>query len=121
MTSPDLNVTDGIGAYGQAWLEPDATRRRELLEQAWAPGAVYCDPLAYVEGAEALSEHIGETQASLSAGRVEVTGEATRHHDSAHFPWAIRDAGGATVMTGFDVVQLDDEGRITRLTGFFDA
>ncbi len=60
-------------------------------------------------------------QASLPGGRVEVTAEAVRHHDSAHFPWAITDASGARVMTGFDVVQLDAQGRITRLTGFFDA
>ena len=104
-----MNESDGIGAYGQAWLEPDEGRRRELLERAWAPDAVSCDPLALVQGREALSEHI------------EVTAQAVRHHDSAHFPWPLRDAGGATVMTGFDVVQLDDRGRITGLTGFFDA
>jgi hypothetical protein len=115
-----MNEVDGIGAYGEAWLEADAQRRAELLERAWAPDAVYCDPLALVRGRDALSEHIGETQAGLAGGRIEVTAEATRHHDSAHFPWAIRDQGGATVLTGFDVVQLDDAGRITRLTGFFD-
>ena len=116
-----MNDRDGIGAYGAAWLEEDETRRRALLERAWAPDAVYCDPLAFVVGREALVRHIGGTQAGLGGGRIEVTGEAVRHHDSAHFPWPLRDAGGATVMTGFDVVQLDDRGRITRLTGFFDA
>ena len=116
-----MNDTDGIGAYGEAWVEPDPARRLTLLERAWAPDAVYCDPLALVQGREALSEHIGQTQAGLQGGRIEVTAEAVRHHDSAHFPWALRDAGGTTVMTGFDVVQLDDGGRITRLTGFFDA
>ena len=115
-----MNDSDGIGPYGQAWLETDDDARRALLERAWAPGAVYCDPLAHVVGAEALSEHIAETQRSLAGGRVEVTAEATRHHDSAHFPWAITAPDGSTVMTGFDVVQLDERGRITRLTGFFD-
>ena len=116
-----MNGLDGIGAYGEAWTEPDPARRLALLERAWAPDAVYCDPLALVQGRQALSEHIGQTQDGLQGGRIEVTAEAVRHHDSAHFPWALRDAAGATVMTGFDVVQLDDEGRITRLTGFFDA
>ena len=115
-----MNDIDGIGAYGDAWLEPDEARREALLERAWAPEAVYCDPLAVVRGRAELSGHIAATQHSLDGGRVEVTAEAVRHHDSAFFPWAIRDAGGATVMTGFDVVQLDEDGRITRLTGFFD-
>lgn len=116
-----MNESDGIGAYGQAWLEPDPDRRLALLERAWAVGAVYCDPLAFVTGGQGLSDHIGQTQDSLNGGQVSVTAEATRHHDSAHFPWAITDASGAPVMSGFDVVQLDDDGRITRLTGFFDA
>lgn len=116
-----MNETDGIGAYGHAWVETDPQRRAALLERAWAPDAVYCDPLAHVQGREALSDHIAGTQATLSGGRIVVTAEAVRHHDSAHFPWAMLDADGGTVMTGFDVVQLDGEGRITRLTGFFDA
>ena len=117
----DLNSRDGIGAYGQAWLETDPQERRRLLERAWAPGAVYCDPLDHVEGRDALSRHIAATQAALAGGRVAVTSTPVRHHDSAFFRWAITDAGGAVVLTGFDVVQLDDDGRIARLTGFFDT
>ncbi len=116
-----MNDVDGIGAYGQAWLEPDPDQRLALLERAWAEDAVYCDPLDHVVGRAALSAHIGGFQESMPGGRVEVTGEAVRHHDSAHFPWAITDAAGTQVLTGFDVVQLDEQGRITRLTGFFDA
>jgi hypothetical protein len=32
-----VNETDGIGAYGEAWLEPDARAGAALLERAWAP------------------------------------------------------------------------------------
>lgn len=31
-----MNEIDGIGAYGQAWLETDPERRAALLERAWA-------------------------------------------------------------------------------------
>jgi hypothetical protein len=77
--------------------------------------------LDHVVGREALVAHIGGFQQSMAGGRVEVTGEAVRHHDSAHFRWAMTDAAGTLVLTGFDVVQLDEQGRITRLTGFFDG
>ena len=70
---------------------------------------------------DALAAHIGTTQAGLSGGRIAVTSEPVRHHDSAFFRWTMTDAGGATVMTGFDVVQLAADGRIARLTGFFDS
>ena len=112
---------DPITAYGQAWLAVDAEERRALLEVAWAPDAVYCDPLDHLEGREALAQHIGATQVALAGGQIAVTSTPVRHHDSAFFRWTMTDAAGATVMTGFDVVQLDDDGRIARLTGFFDV
>ena len=115
-----MNQTDPIAAYGAAWLETDEGRRLSLLETAWAPDAVYCDPIDRVEGRDALSLHIAATQAQLDGGRVEVTTEPVRHHDSAFFRWSMVDASGGTVLTGWDVVQLDDDGRIARLTGFFD-
>ena len=112
---------ESIAAYGAAWVEPDATARRTLLEQAWAADAVYCDPTAVVTGREALSDHIGGFQAAMPGGRIQVTSEPVLHHDSAFFRWSLTDADGATVMTGFDVVQLDRTGLIARLTGFFDS
>ena len=82
---------------------------------AWAPGAVYCDPLDRVEGRDALSRHIAATQVALAGGRIAVTSTPVRHHDSAFFRWTMTDAAGAVALTGFDVVQLDDDGRIARL------
>lgn len=112
---------DPIAAYAEAWREPDAARRAELLERAWADGAVYCDPLDLVAGRAALVEHIGATQASLPGVSIEVTSEPVRHHDSAFFRWTMTADDGQVVLSGFDVVQLGDDGRIARLTGFFDT
>ena len=111
---------DPITAYGEAWLAVDEDERRALLEVAWAPDAVYCDPLDRVAGRDALSRHIAATLAALPGGRVTVTTEPARHHDAAFFRWSMTDATGATLLTGFDVVQLAEDGRIARLTGFFD-
>ena len=113
-------MTDPLTAYGDAWTETDARRRLALLELAWADGAVYCDPLDRVVGRDALAAHIAATQAALPGVQVAVTTEPVRHHDAAFFRWSMTDASGATLMTGFDVVQLADDGRIARLTGFFD-
>jgi hypothetical protein len=112
---------DPITAYGEAWLAVDEDERRALLEVAWAPDAVYSDPLDHLQGREALGRHIGATQVALAGGRIAVTSTPVRHHDSAFFRWTMTDAAGATALTGFDVVQLDDQGRIARLTGFFDT
>ena len=115
-----MTATDPLTAYGAAWLAIDERSRLALLETAWADGAVYCDPVDRVAGREALAAHIAATQAVLRGGRVAVTTEPVRHHDSAFFRWSMTDAEGAPVLSGFDVVQLDEDGRIARLTGFFD-
>jgi len=112
---------DPIAAYGAAWLETDDARRLELLERAWDDDAVYCDPLDRVVGRQALADHIAATQAALPGGSIAITTEPVRHHDAAFFRWAMRDAAGTTVLTGFDVVQLREDGAIARLTGFFDT
>lgn len=115
-----MSRTDPIAAYAAAWVTTDGAERLAHLETAWATDAVYCDPLARVEGRQALSDHIAGTQAAIAGGRIDVTSEPVRHHDSAFFRWTMTDADGGTVMTGWDVVLLDDDGRIARLTGFFD-
>jgi hypothetical protein len=116
-----MSEIDSISAYGAAWLETDEARRRALLDAAWERDAVYCDPVDRVVGRDALAKHIAATHEMLPGGRVEVTTEPVRHHDAAFFRWAMTDGAGATVLTGFDVVQLSEDGRIARLTGFFDA
>ena len=63
---------DPITAYGSAWLAVDEDERTALLEVAWAPDAVYCDPLDRLEGREALGRHIGATQAALAGGQIAV-------------------------------------------------
>ena len=110
-----------VDAYGAAWLETDEAARRRHLERAWQDDAVYSDPLAHVDGRDALGAHIGGTQASLPGSRIAVTSAPVAHHDSAFFRWTMTDASGAVLVTGFDVVQLGADGRIARLTGFFDA
>jgi hypothetical protein len=112
---------DPIAAYGAAWQETDPQRRLQLLERAWHSDAVYADPIDRVEGRDALAQHIAATQAALPGVRIALTSEPVRHHDAAFFRWSMTDASGSTVLTGFDVVQLAEDGRIARLTGFFDT
>ena len=115
-----MTPDDPIAAYAAAWVETDPQHRRALLETAWADDGVYSDPLDHLTGRQALADHIGGTQAQLAGGQIAVTTEPVRHHDSAFFRWTMTDPSGAVALTGWDVVQLDDAGRIVRLTGFFD-
>jgi hypothetical protein len=40
------------------------------------------------------------------------------HHDVVRYAWEIR-GGGELVLPGFDVIELDEAGRVLRVLGFF--
>jgi hypothetical protein len=42
------------------------------------------------------------------------------HHDQARFTWNLGPAGEEPPVVGFDVAELDADGRIQRVLGFID-
>ena len=41
------------------------------------------------------------------------------HHGQLRYAWELVAPGGAVVLTGLDVAELADDGRLARVTGFF--
>lgn len=107
--------------YFDMWNVDDAAARRELVARVWSVDAQSTDPLADVRGHQAIEQHVLNVRARFPGHRVTRTGEVDGHHDRLRFPWALRDAQGATVMTGIDCVRLTDDGRFAELVGYFDA
>ena len=105
---------DPITAYGQAWTTADEDERRALLEVAWAPDAVYCDPLDRLEGRAALGRHIGATQAALAGGQAEAPDR--RLHPGVQPGVAERGAAivGQSVSAGVTHEQRDTQCRFQR-------
>lgn len=114
-----MEVAEVIGAYGEAWTEPDPARRAELLERAWADDGVYCDPTTTVSGRAAMERHIAGFGARLPGCTIVVTSAIDAHDGYARFGWEIRDGSGAAVGEGTDFAVLGPDGRIQRIVGFF--
>jgi hypothetical protein len=112
-------VPETVHAYGAAWNETDAERRRRLLELAWAEHGVYLDPTAHVEGRAALHAHIAGFHAQMPGARLSLTSGVDEHHGRIRFTWVMRGADGATVVEGVDFGDLDADGRLVRIVGFF--
>jgi hypothetical protein len=110
-----------IEAYAAAWHEHDVDARRALLESAWADDGVYCDPLATVEGREALIAHIGGFHAQQPGTRIETTSRVDEHDGHVRFAFRVIDAQGAVVFEGMDYGRLGSDGRLERIVGFFGA
>ena len=114
-----MTPEETIALYGGSWNEHDAGARRRALASCWAPDGVYCDPTVVVEGLDALVAHIGRFHERMPGHGLVVTSNVTEHHGWLTFGWRILDPGGTTVLDGFDVGELDGDGRLTRIVGFF--
>jgi hypothetical protein len=114
-----MDAAEAVITYGASWNEPDVERRRSMLEQVWADDGVYTDPTVELPGREALIEHISGFQQSFAGARIEPTSGVEVHHGWLRFSWSMLDGSGTVLTEGFDVGQLDDDGRIKLIVGFF--
>lgn len=108
-----------IDTYCSAWCEPDALRRRAILDAIWAPGATYTDPTVHAVGAEALCDHIGRVVAKRPGARIERTSAVDSHHGLARFAWHLVQADGTALPDGIDFAEIAVDGRLARIVGFF--
>ena len=108
-----------VRTYVQAWHERDETTRRRLLEQSWAEDGVYTDPDSTIEGRAALIEAIADFHQRRPDVRIEVRSPVDGFGRHFRFVWATVDGDDEVLREGIDVGQLDEDGRITSIVGFF--
>jgi hypothetical protein len=47
------------------------------------------------------------------------TSEVDAHHTFGRYSWVLVAPDGVTAVSGTDIVEVDDQGRLTRIVGFF--
>ena len=107
-------------AYVAAWNEMDLGKRRMLLETSWAENGIYSDPTAQVSGREALVQHLGRLIEHFADQRVLLTSGVDEHHGLIQFTWARVGSDGKKIRKGIDFGEVGADGRLVRITGFFD-
>jgi hypothetical protein len=110
---------DTARAYIAAWNAQDPAQRQAAVAAVFAPDATYTDPLATVTGAAAIADLIAAVQQQFAGCAFRLSGPVDGHHDQARFTWTLG-PGQDELVVGFDVVRLDDAGRITEVLGFLD-
>jgi hypothetical protein len=120
-----LSLLDGEGSdeppsvlddYVALWNEPDAARREDLLV-VFATDGRYVDPTVDVSGREAFAAHLAAFRDTQAGTTLALTGGVRQAGDWYLFEWTMQSGGRTT--PGTDVVQLDDEGRVALVAGFF--
>jgi hypothetical protein len=123
MTIHDTDTTTArtttIDTHLAAYCEPDAERRAAMVASVWAPdGALVDPPFDGVghDGIAAMTDVVLTHYPNHTFRRVT---DVDTHHTVARYGWELVDADGAVAVGGTDFVDFDEEGRLTRVVGFF--
>jgi hypothetical protein len=102
-----------------AWNELDASKRKALLDKAWADDGVYIDPLSDVKGRDALAATIAGMHSQQPGVRIELASGIDQHHNQIRFRWDFIGADAKVAIAGIDVGEIAPDGRLARIIGFW--
>ena len=125
-TAEELTVTADpattVRRYDDAWAEHDDDARLAILRAIWAEEGIYTDPEipSGVRGPHALSAFIAKTFLEFPGLVVTATAELTVIGDRAWYSWVAKTHNGET-FAGMDFVEFASDGRIARLTNFYEV
>jgi len=109
-----------LETYAKSWSEADTSKRLKLFEQCLSPDCVYTDPTSQVTGYEEFSGYMSELQRNVP-GVAFVPTELQSHHDRSLMHWNMVDGEGKILSQGASYFLYGADGRLTQMTGFFDA
>ena len=108
--------------YMAMWHEPDAARRRALVQGLWAEGAENLTRNFTAHGMEAIVARVARAHEEWVARQGFIfrpAGPTDGHNHLIRFTWEmVPRAGGPAQARGLDVFVLDGDGRIRSLYQF---
>ena len=109
-----------VHRYIDSWNQTDAGRRRAAIRELYAENAGYTDPLAAVQGWDAIDQFIAGAQQQFKGLVFSLAGKVDAHHDTARFTWHLGAPGAKEpLVIGFDVA-VAENGRLRQVYGFLD-
>jgi hypothetical protein len=105
-------------AMMEMWNERDMCQIRRRLEAIMDPHVEFCDPLHHIHGLDAFEAMVRKFREDYPRAELSRTTKIDHHHDRYRYEWLIVQ-DGKTVIPGFDVAQIDPDGKIKRIDGFF--
>ena len=108
-----------IDTHLAAYTDPDATRRAAAVQRIWAEAGQLVDPPLAASGQDAIVQQAGQLLAQFPGHRFVRSSGIDSHHHMARYAWQLVGPDGAVVLEGIDFAQLDSQGRLQQVTGFF--
>jgi hypothetical protein len=101
-----------------AWNERDLEQIRSHLDRALAPEIHFVDPSIETRGRDAFEANVREFRTRLPDARCSRASGVDSHHQLYRYGWEIH-RGSELLLPGFDVAQLNDDGLVVQVLGFF--
>ena len=118
-TTPIADITTIIDSHLEAYAMADADRRSALVAANWNPEGELLDPPLEGRGHTEISALADVVLTHFAGHRFERTTAVDTHHGFARYGWDLVGPDSAVAMSGIDVVQFDDAGKLLRIVGFF--
>ncbi|MGW0859499.1 nuclear transport factor 2 family protein [Streptomyces sp. NPDC002690] len=115
-----MAVTTGTVQQYLATWNASGEERAKLLSDYWSPEVTYTDPLAEVAGHEGIAAIVDGAREQFPGLVFTQVGEADAHHRQVRFRWGLGFPGAEPLVIGFDVLVLDESGKIQDVRGFLD-
>ncbi|GAA5026458.1 nuclear transport factor 2 family protein [Actinopolymorpha pittospori] len=117
--NPTVPGALAVDRYVQFWNAATPEAQQRLAAEAFADDVSSHVPVAVMRGVEELIAFRNQFAHHFPDYRFQSRTEPDTHHDRARLQWEIV-VGGQSFAAGTDVLELDDAGRITEITGFLD-
>ena len=108
-----------IDAHLAAYCDPDVTRRAAVVQRIWAADGQLMDPPLAACGHAQIGQQADQLLAQFPGHRFVRSSGIDTHHRVARYAWQLVDPTGSVVLEGLDIAQLDSDGRLAQVTGFF--
>jgi hypothetical protein len=112
----DLETT--VDTYLAAYGEPDATARLAQVEQAFTAEGRLVDPPLDGAGRQGISDMMAAVQGVYPAHTFRRVSGIDEHHGFLRFAWELSSPDGTVALTGLDVGEVDEDGRLVAVVGF---
>jgi hypothetical protein len=108
-----------IDTHLEAYADPDATRRAAAVQRIWAAGGRLIDPPLDATGHSQIIQQAEQLLAQFPGHRFVRSSRIDSHHGMARYAWKLVGPSGAVALEGIDIAEVDPEGRLAQVTGFF--
>lgn len=112
------SYADSLDRMLEVWNTTNAEKKLSLAEAALEHNVHFVDPNHNIIGRSAFLRMVEQIQRQIPGARYSRTSNIDMQNNHCRYHWAIHRTD-ALLMSGFDVTEVSDGGKIIKVTGFF--